>query len=271
MCINSDYNLDSISKFTVDLACETGELIKTKRNENSLSFDYKDNCELVTSADIAADELITSSINNKYPDHSIFSEESSPGFLSSNQSKKYLWIVDPVDGTVNYAHSQAHVAISIAYAIDGIVQVGVVHAPFQDETFTAIKGKGAFLNGEPIRCSTNNNLKASIISTGFPYDKSNIEHLIRRVRRILANFQDIRRLGSAALDLSWVACGRLEGYYETIKPWDLAAGRLIAKEAGAVAGNLVQNDLVPEDLCGDDLVVASPEIYSDLVRVLEEA
>lgn len=271
MCINTDYNLDSISKFAVDLAGKTGELIKTKRKEHSLSYDYKDNCELVTSADIAADELISSSIKSNFPNHSIFSEESSPGFLTGNEPRKYLWIVDPVDGTVNYAHCQAHVSISIAYAIDGVVQIGVVHAPFQNETFTAIKGRGAFLNGKPIKCSTNNNLKTSIISTGFPYDKSNIEHLIRRVRCILANFQDIRRLGSAALDLCWVACGRLEGYYETIKPWDLAAGRLIAKEAGAVAGNLVQNDFVLGDLCGDDLVVAPPNIYPDLIKILEEA
>ena len=262
-------NYDMILDFAIDLASRTGKLIKKQRDLNQYSFEYKDNNELVTSADIAADNLINSAIKKTFPGHAVFSEESSPNFLYENGYSKPLWIIDPIDGTVNYAHNQNQVSVSIAFAENGIVKMGVVHAPFQNETFSAIRGKGASLNGKSIYCSSNSNLKTAIIGTGFPYDKSNIELLIRRLRAVLANFQDVRRLGSAALDICWVACGRLEGYYETIKPWDLAAGYLIAREAGCTVGHLNKSlNSIPADLLGEDLVVAAPEIYSNLTKIL---
>ena len=286
----SDIDYDNILNFTVDLAVRAGELIKKKRDSQDLSVEYKDHMEAVTSADIAADDLIRTEINKHFPEHSIFSEESSPDFSFQQDTNKLLWIVDPIDGTVNYAHNLSQVCISIAFAVDGVVKVGVVHAPFQNETFIAIKGKGAFLGCglqaagysktmtdksgyKKIVCNTNTNPKTAIIATGFPYDRSGLEHLIRRLSNIMMNFQDIRRFGSAALDICWTACGRFDGYCETIHPWDLAAACLIAKEAGCYVDNLYssKSSNVPKDLRGDDLVVAPPGIYPELAKVLEEA
>ena len=274
-----DIDYGSVLRFTVDLAIRAGKLIKEKRDLQDLSIKYKDNMEAVTSADIAADDLITTEINKHFPGHAIFSEESSPDFSFQKDTNKLLWIVDPIDGTVNYAHNLNQVCISIAFAVDGVVQVGVVHAPFQNETFTAIKGNGA-LSGygqqatgyRRIFCGMNTNPKTAIIATGFPYDRSGIELLIRRLSNVMVNFQDIRRFGSAALDICWVACGRFDGYYETIHPWDLAAACIIAKEAGCSVGNLYDTESsIPKDLRGDDLIVAGPEIYSKLERVIKEA
>jgi myo-inositol-1(or 4)-monophosphatase len=271
--MNSSHdNYEKILSFAVDLAVRTGDLIKEERSLNKYSIEYKDNNELVTSADLMADDLINSAIKENFPEHVVFSEESSPDFLSKNECLQPLWIIDPIDGSVNYAHNQNQVSVSIAYAENGIVKAGAVHAPFQKETFSALKGKGAYLNGRPVTCSSSSTLKTAVIGTGFPYDKSDIEHLFRRLRAVLANFQDIRRLGSAALDICWTACGRLEGYYETIKPWDLAAGCLIAKEAGCIVGHLTEfSNKIPEDLLGDELVVAPPGIYYKLVGILKEA
>ncbi len=265
-----DYNyILNIAKAT---AFSAGRLIQREREFKGLSIDFKKNIELVTSADISADKLISSEIIQNFPGHVILSEESSPDLLIQNDCPEFLWIIDPIDGTVNYAHYQRKVAVSIAFAVNGVVKLGVIHAPFLNETYTAIKGQGAFLNEKLIACSQNSNLKSAIIGTGFPYDKSDIEYLIRRLRAVFKNFQDIRRTGSAALDLCSVACGRLEGYYETIKPWDLAAGCLIAKEAGCNVGHLYSSkSKIPSDLLGDELVVASPGIYTDLVEILRNA
>ena len=173
-----------------------------------------------------------------------------------------LFRSDPIDGTVNYAHGHIQSAVSIAYCEHGQITLGVVYNPFTDELFSAELGQGAKLNGATIRVADETNLRRAIIATGFPYIKEGIDDMVERVRSILHHCADIRRLGSAALDICWLAAGRLDGYYESLSLWDFAAARLIAAEAGAVCGHF---GAVPEDVdpqfFNKNLLIANPALY----------
>ena len=260
----------NILTLALRLAKEAGDLIASQRK--SLSLSYKNGSELVTQADVAADELITAAIRRNYPDHQILSEELNPDELAKAGQQEHLWIVDPIDGTVNFAHNHPQVAVSIAYYHKGKARVGVVHNPFLNETFHAQAGKGARLNDVPIHCSDKTDLGRSIIATGFPYEIDNLALLMRRLEHVLAHCADIRRLGSAALDICWVACGRLDGYYESVKPWDFAAAQLIAREAGACFGHIqaLNEDINPQ-LCGDNILISAPSLFKPLQALLAEA
>lgn len=269
--MNND-TIQEISIFAVDMAIRAGEVIKQERRKGELKQSYKSNHELVTNADLKADELITKQIRKTYPDHRILSEESAPDALSIKDINSPIWIIDPIDGTVNYAHGHHQVAVSIAYAEAGYVQAGVVHCPFQNETFQAIRGKQSLLNHKPIEVSHKQDLRKALIGTGFPYDKSNLEPLINRLSVIINNCQDIRRIGSAAIDICWVAMGRLDGFYESLSPWDFAAAQLIAEQAGAQCGHFsdVPSGMLSE-LYGDDILIATPELYHKLKQLLQSA
>ena len=262
----SDSNQLSLALRLAKLA---GKLIGDHRK--SLEIHFKDDIELVTQADVAADRLICQGILNEYPDHKILSEELNPAQMTDVE---HLWIIDPIDGTVNFAHQHYQVGVSIAYYFQGRAQVGVVHCPFINETFYAELGKGAWLNEQEIKCSDQNELKRALIATGFPYERDEIKmkQLIARVSTVLNSCADIRRLGSAALDICWVACGRMDAYYESVKPWDFAAAQLIAREAGATFGHIHE---LPADankeLWGDDLLISTPACYQPLQKLLAEA
>ena len=261
----------NILDFATQLARETGQQILADRQTN-LTTSFKDGEEMVTSADINADRLITSCIKESYPEHKVFSEEGAPDLNLLQRSNEPLWIVDPIDGTVNFAHGHSQSAVSLAYVDNSQISCGVVYNPFTDELFSAEKGNGAFLNGEPIEVARETELSKAIIATGFPYDKFEMEPLIRRVGNILQNCADIRRLGSAALDICWLAMGRLDGYYESLSVWDFAAAQLIAKEAGAQYGHFSP---VPEGVdpqfYARDILIANPVLYPKLLKVLQEA
>ncbi len=260
----------NILTLALRLAKEAGDLIASQRK--SLSLSYKNGSELVTQADVAADELITAAIRRNYPDHQILSEELTPDALAKAGQQEHLWIVDPIDGTVNFAHNHPQVAVSIAYYHNGKARVGVVHNPFLNETFHAQAGKGARLNDVPIHCSDKTDLGRSIIATGFPYEIDNLALLMRRLEHVLAHCADIRRLGSAALDICWVACGRLDGYYESVKPWDFAAAQLIAREAGACFGHIqALNEEMNPQLCGDNILISAPSLFKPLQALLADA
>ena len=260
----------NILTLALRLAKEAGDLIASQRK--SLSLSYKNGSELVTQADVAADELITAAIRRNYPDHQILSEELNPDELAKAGQQEHLWIVDPIDGTVNFAHNHPQVAVSIAYYHNGKARVGVVHNPFLNETFHAQAGKGARLNDVPIHCSDKTDLGRSIIATGFPYEIDNLALLMRRLEHVLAHCADIRRLGSAALDICWVACGRLDGYYESVKPWDFAAAQLIAREAGACFGHIqALNEEINPQLCGDNILISAPSLFKPLQALLADA
>jgi myo-inositol-1(or 4)-monophosphatase len=260
----------NILTLALRLAKEAGDLIASQRK--SLSLSYKNGSELVTQADVAADELITAAIRRNYPDHQILSEELNPDELAKAGQQEHLWILDPIDGTVNFAHNHPQVAVSIAYYHNGKARVGVVHNPFLNETFHAQAGKGARLNDVPIHCSDKTDLARSIIATGFPYEIDNLALLMRRLEHVLAHCADIRRLGSAALDICWVACARLDGYYESVKPWDFAAAQLIAREAGACFGHIqaLNEDINPQ-LCGDNILISAPSLFKPLQALLADA
>ncbi|WP_287123912.1 inositol monophosphatase family protein [Chromohalobacter sp.] len=248
-----------------------GERIVAARQSQAFQHRYKSGDELVTDADVDVDRLIATELDAHFRDDARLTEELSPerDVLEDSES---LWIVDPIDGTVNFAYGHPHVAVSIAWASEGKLRLGVVHAPFLGETFTTLRGEGAWLNGEPIEASDARELDRSLVATGFPYRRDARAPLLRRLTGVLARCRDIRRNGSAALDLCHVACGRLDAYYESVSPWDFAAGLLIAREAGAKTGHLYPcPDRIPADLYGENILVSAPGIHGALRDILLKA
>lgn len=247
--------------FAVDVARRAGVVLAELSGRAGL--EYKDGVEPVTEADRRSDMLIRDSILEQHPDHRVLSEEGDTAVDPAGP----VWVVDPVDGTANYARAHPYVCVSIAFAVDGIVRAGVVHAPFLGETFTAVRGGGARLNGMPIQPSSPPDLRHSVISTGFPHRKTDLETLIRRVRLLLTHCQDIRRAASPALDICYVGAGRLDAHTESLGAWDVAAAGLIAVEAGATRGHL-EPIVGPEDLAGDGFLIAAPSIHAALATLL---
>ncbi|MDA0689756.1 MAG: inositol monophosphatase family protein [Proteobacteria bacterium] len=259
-------------QFAMEIARQAGDLIVHEREVAGLQHDYKGGKELVTQADLQADELICSAIRARYPDHEILSEESSPDAGRIWERVQYVWIVDPIDGTVNYAHGHNQSAISIACVVGGDVAVAVVFNPFTDEMFHALQGEGAFRNGKPIAVARETELSRAIIATGFPYVKEGLGPMIRRVEAVLTHCADIRRLGSAALDICFLAMGRLDGYYESLSVWDFAAARLIALEAGAECGHFSELPAGADpQFHNKDLLIANPRLYPKLLELLVAA
>lgn len=262
-----------ILEFTRSLADAAGQLILRERNAAvDLETSFKDGVELVTQVDVKAEELICKGIRAAFPEHRILAEESAPDMRDLSSYQGPLWIIDPIDGTVNYAHGHYQSAVSIAFADQGRVQCGVVCNPFLNETFHAVLGEGAFLNDKPIKVGTQTQLRRSLIATGFPYVKGDMTPLVRRVALVLQECADLRRLGSAALDICWVAMGRIDGYYENLSVWDFAAAQLIAREAGARYGHFKP---VPEGVSAEfhnkNILIANPTLYPLLHDLLNRA
>ena len=257
--------------FAKTLAMKAGEMIIEARVNSTFVRDYKMDHELVTSTDIAVDQYICSHIVENYPLHCILSEESSPNMdLGSIGDNVHVWVIDPIDGTVNFAHGHHHVAVSIGLYIGDQRILGVVNAPFLGECFWVLKGSGAFCNGRPLAVSGAQKLRNALVATGFPYQKTALVPIVERVSRILHHCQDIRRNGSAALDLCWVAAGRLDAYFESVKPWDMAAGALIAEEAGAKVGYYLSSASAwPYVVNGEGLLVSTPQLYDDLLALVD--
>jgi myo-inositol-1(or 4)-monophosphatase len=201
---------------------------------------YKGVIDLVTEVDHQSEALLLGEIRRDFPDHHIFSEES--GIIQGND--EHVWYVDPLDGTVNYAHHIPIFCVSIAYAFQGTLTLGAVYDPMRDEMFLAERGKGAFLNGRAVRVSAVTELQRSLLVTGFPYNawntpQDNFDNFVKFGKLS----QGVRRLGSAALDLCYVAAGRFEGFWEmALNPWDVAAGGLLAEEAGARVTSVTGDD-----------------------------
>ncbi len=221
--------------------------------------------DLVTEADKEAESAIIASIRGAFPDHAILAEESG----ASAQKSAHRWIIDPLDGTTNFAHGFPAFCVSIAYEHRGRVQYGVVFDALHKDLFTARRGKGAQLNGKPIHVSKAKTLATSLLATGFAYDRR------ERRRFYLAFWEDmmtrvegLRRAGSAALDLASVACGRLDGFWEfSLKPWDIAAGSLLVSEAGGTVTNM---DGTPLDIAGAQILATNRRIHREIAQVLRE-
>lgn len=215
--------------FAIRVARDAGRLLRN-RVGTRIDIDHKGAIDIVTDVDLASERLIREAISTYYPRHEILAEE---GGLSESGSE-YRWIVDPLDGTTNYAHGYPIFCVSIALECKGEVVLGVVYDPMRDELFAAERGAGAALNNKPIHVSKTAELMQGLLSTGFPYDirtskLTNLDHWAN----FAMNAQALRRDGAAALDLCYVACGRFDGFWElNLSPWDTAAGALIVSEAG---------------------------------------
>ncbi len=232
-------DIKQILEFAKSIARSAGAIMVTELHKHGgPESHYKfAGTELVTEADIKVDKLICDAIRHQFPGHLILAEESAPDLAGLSQIVAPLWVIDPIDGTVNYAHDHGHSAVSIAYIEQGMVQCGVVFNPFADEMFYARREQGAFLNGIPIHVAQKTHIRRALFATGFPYEKDNLAPLVKRLAVMLDNCADLRRNGSAALDICWVAMGRLDIYYENLSVWDFAAAQLIAQEAGAIYGH----------------------------------
>jgi len=210
-------------------AALAGGKILLKYFEKYLDISYKAKYDPVTIADKASQKAIISIIKKSFPKHSFMAEEDRN--LSCNPDN--CWVIDPLDGTVNFIHDIPMFCISIAYKQGKMTLSGVIYCPVQKEIFVAEKGKGAFLNGKRIKVSSVKEMAKSLVVTGFPYDRARLKRVVRNLSGILGQTQGVRRLGSAAMDLAYVASGRLEAFWEEgLYPWDMAAGALIVKEAG---------------------------------------
>ncbi|GLS82924.1 inositol-1-monophosphatase [Paraferrimonas haliotis] len=200
---------------------------------DKVKVEAKGQNDFVTSVDKDAEAAIIAAIHASYPDHSIVAEESGS---SQGADTDYLWIIDPLDGTTNFVQGIPHFAVSIALQIKGKTEVAVVYDPLRDELFSAIRGKGAQMNGFRVRVPANNELSGGIVATGLPFkSRQHTDTYLKIFGEMFNHVADMRRTGSAALDLAYTAAGRTDGYFElALKPWDIAAGELIAREAGAM-------------------------------------
>jgi myo-inositol-1(or 4)-monophosphatase len=221
--------------------------------------------DLVTEFDQRSEELIISALQKEFPDHAILAEESG----HHAKAGEYRWIVDPIDGTTNFAHSFPLFAISMALARGNVPVAGVVYDPLHDEMFAAEQGQGATLNGRPMHVSSQANLGQSLLATGFAYDiRTNPRNNLAQFGQFQFRTQGVRRLGSAALDCAWTAAGRVDGYWEFgVKPWDIAAGALLVREAG---GRSTSTDGDESFLSTDTIVVSNGLIHEQMLCVLRE-
>jgi len=248
-----------------ELARRAGDFLRVGY-ETEHEVKYKSEIDLVTEVDHQSEKYLIGEIQRLFPDHQIVSEEA--GLLPGRDSDQ--WFIDPLDGTVNYAHGVPFFSVSIAYARRGLVNLAAVYDPMRDELFSAEQGQGAVCNERGIRVSQTAQLGRSLLVTGFPYDAwSNAENNLDHFGRFSKSSQGVRRLGSAALDLCYVAAGRFDGYWElSLKPWDMAAGSLIAAEAGARVTDLEGKSQILTPPYG--LIAAPPAIHEKMLDLLHQ-
>jgi myo-inositol-1(or 4)-monophosphatase len=261
----AEYSIQVFLKTAVAVAKSAGALQK-ERLWGELAISFKGEVDLVTEVDRRCEELIVAGLSDAFPDHSFLAEEN----VYQKGSAPYKWIIDPLDGTTNYAHGFPWFCVSIALEHEGEVILGVIYHCMMDELFTAVKGAGAFLNGNRLRVSTRSPLRQSLLATGFPYDRSrdnenNFENFV--------NFQlasrAVRRPGAAALDLAYVAAGRLDGYWECkLKPWDVAAGFLLVVEAGGMVTNHAG---LPYSVYDHRIIASNGAIHQEMIELLNRS
>ncbi len=246
----------------VEAARQAGR-IQLDSLEHAHTVDFKGETDLVTEVDRACEEAVFTTLKRAFPDHDFLLEERTPPLTGS----PFLWVVDPVDGTTNYTHRYPHFCCSIALVHEGRTVLGVVLDPLLGELFTAVRGGGAFLNGVRIQVSREDRLIRSLLATGFPYDvRTARDKNLKKFARVLLRARGVRRCGSAALDLSYLAAGRLDGYWVLrLAPWDAAAGILLVQEAGGKVTDLRGR---PPRLHTEALVASNGRIHERLMKVL---
>ena len=256
--------MEELKKVLLEATHEAGKIIQSYFN-GTFVINHKEGINnLVTEVDHLAEQKIISVIKATYPTHSIIGEESGENIQLSD----YQWVIDPIDGTVNFAHGIPLCCVSIGLLLNGSVLMGAVYNPMMNELFFAEKGKGATLNGKPIKVSAKSDFKTAFLVTGFPYKwpENSLEHPVKVFERMVLEGLPIRRLGSAAIDLCWVACGRFDGFWEyNLSAWDVAAGYLIVLEAG---GTITDFDGNIGNVFDKQTLATNGLIHKDILSVI---
>lgn len=244
------------------IARKTGKMLK-ENIDTAAEVQFKGVVDLVTDFDNRAQKMIFAHLSDCFPDHDFLGEED----LKQERGREFRWIIDPLDGTTNYAHGFPIFCVSVALEWEGNILLGVVYDPMRDELFSAVKGEGARLDKKKIRVSATDDLNKSLVATGFPYDireseVNNIDHF----NHFLVRVQAVRRCGSAAMDLCYLACGRFDGFWELkLHPWDVAAGALIVQEAGGRVTDFQSREF---SVFGSEILATNGLIHDQMVEVL---
>jgi myo-inositol-1(or 4)-monophosphatase len=263
MIVGGAVKFDNHLDIAVRAVKESGRIQKEWLGKDK-KVELKGEINLVTEVDTKCEGRIVEIIKKTFPEHNILTEETP----MPESSSPYRWIIDPLDGTTNYAHGYPCFCTSVALELEGKVVLGAIYDPLLDELFTAQEGQGAFLNGERIAVSATERLTEALLCTGFPYDLrespvNNLDHF----KNFIMEARAIRRDGSAALDLCYVAAGRFDGFWELkLNPWDVAAGKLIVEEAGGVVTDFKGG---PLDIYGQETLASNGRIHEEMIGVLE--
>ncbi|MDO8314432.1 MAG: inositol monophosphatase family protein [Rugosibacter sp.] len=250
----------------VKAARRAGQIInRASLDIASLNVSIKQQSDYVTEVDRAAEAAIIAVLREAYPTYGILAEES--GLAGTDATAEFQWIIDPLDGTTNFIHGVPQYAISIGLAKQGVVQQAVVYDSNRNEIFTASKGGGAFVNGKRIRVAKRTRLDESLIGTGFPYRMfDHIDTYLAIFRDLAQKTAGMRRPGAASLDLAWVACGRMDGFWELgLSPWDMAAGSLLITEAGGLVGDLSGESNYMQT---GNIIGGNPKIFGQLLQII---
>ena len=248
----------------VKAARRAGNIInRATRNLDIVTVKEKAANDFVSEVDHEAEQVIIRTLHEAYPAHSILAEES-----GASGESEYQWIIDPLDGTTNFLHGFPQYAVAIALRHRGVVTQAVIYDPSRNDLFTATRGRGAFLNDHRMRVSKRDTLKSSLLGTGFPFRQvGHLDVYLATLRHMMANATDVRRAGSATLDLAYVAAGRLDGFWEFgLSPWDMAAGGLLITEAGGLVGDLSGENRYLET---GNIVAGNPKVFVELLKSIE--
>ncbi|MDQ3132310.1 MAG: inositol monophosphatase [Acidobacteriota bacterium] len=253
--------------FAIETAREAGQILLEKFGKKIDIF-FKGDINLVTEADLASEKLIIEKIRSYYPKHQILAEESGESIAVIDGDKRWKWIIDPLDGTTNFAHGYPCFCVTIALELDGEIVVGATFDPTRNEMFSAEKGSGATLNNRQIHVSDTEKLANALIVTGFPYNFKEKESFGKHLTDFLFYSRGVRRDGSAAIDMAYVACGRFDGFWEEgLNPWDVAAGKLFIEEAG---GKITYYDGSPFSVYAPPICASNTLIHDEMIEVLSK-
>jgi len=244
----------------IKAARRAGNIInRASLNSERIQVTRKQHNDFVTEIDQAAEAAIIDTLKEAFPDHSFLGEETS----------NHVWIIDPLDGTTNFIHGFPQYAVSIALAVDGVLQQAVVYDPNRDELFTATRGAGAYVNNRRLRVAGRLKMSEALLGTGFPYrEDQNVEEYLEIFAKMTRQCAGLRRPGAASLDLAYVAAGRLDGFFESgLKPWDMAAGILLITESGGLVGNYAGEEGYMQS---GEIMAANPRIFGQLVTALRD-
>jgi myo-inositol-1(or 4)-monophosphatase len=257
-------------KFAIETARRAGRELQRLAHRHHIVGHKKTDIDLVTEADLASEQLIVNAIRQRFPDHTILSEEGLGDLQTVAGKMRCLWVVDPLDGTVNYAHGFPVWGVSLALVERGRAVLGVTYDPLLDEVFWAEQGQGAWLNGERLHVSAGSRLKDALVATGFAYERATLDdNNLAEFSMVMPGVQGVRRAGAAILDLAYVASGRLDAYWEMhLQPWDWAAGWLLVEEAGGIVTDMRGKSW---GLSTDNMVASNGLLHDELLSILKRS